>query len=820
MNWLTGTVQDTRYAVRSLLRSPRFAMTAVATLAIGIGVDTAVFTVTDSVLFKSFPVVKNSDRILYVSTPSSCCRGVSYPDFEDWRKQATAFRGMALFGTKSATVSRRNGGFLETGIVNRVTPNAFALLGVEPIIGRDFTPADTVAGAPPVAVLRYRFWARRFGKDPSVIGRMIKLDGVATTVIGVMPRGFNFPNGRDLWIPLVPSPAVDKRDFRRFEAFGRLADGATVQQARAEMQTIGHRLARAHPDTNRHAGQDMLPVVQDFNEFFVGASTRTAYEAMWAAVAFVLLIACANVANLLLGRAISRAREISVRASLGAGRWRVARQLLIESLILSAAGGIFGWCISAAAVRAYAATPGSGSRFAEMLGYAMDYRVLAHLIAICVGAGVLFGLAPALRLSRLDVSAALADGGHGATSGRRGRRLSALLVAGEMALAVALLAGTGVMLRSFFNVADANIGVDTTNILSAYISLPHDKYPDAKAQITFYDSLQRRLGAIPGIASVALADVNPVEDTFHGHPAYALAGAPARGAPHRRTVAEVVVGPRYFQTLRAKVVSGRGFSRLDRASSLPVAIVNRRFATQNWPGQDALGKHLRLFRDRQPDAWLTVVGVVSNIMQNDHLDTRRGFDPLVYLPYRQSPVAYMSVLARTRVPPESLAKALRQQVHEIDPQLPVLSLMPLNRWLSTLRGPYRFRRQMAILFLVFAGIAVLLASVGLYAIIALSVGQRTQEIGVRTAIGATAGDIRKLVFRQGVVPMAVGLVTGLIAAVAVDRLLESELVRVSPADPLVLVGASAVLVSAAALGCVIPARRASRVDPVVALRHE
>lgn len=805
MKWFDGIVPDVWSAARGLRRSPAFALTLIATLGLGIGVNAAVFTVASSVLFKAFPLVRDNDRLLYVTTNKGA---VYYPDFEDWRASAKSFDGMALVRGVFKTVGGE--GAPESVFTIEATANTFQVLGVKPVLGRDFVASDQQPGAEPVVILRYDFWQRRFGKNPAVVGQVVQLNGVPTTVIGVMPQGFSFPEDQSLWTPLLPTPAaLERGGFYARYAFGRLAGSATIEGARAELDAIGRRLASAYPRTN----DGVVPVARTFGEWFVGTNATALYEAMWGAVAFVLVIVCGNAANLLLERAVSRSRDISIRLALGAGRWRIIRQLLLESLMLSGLGGALGWWVAEIGVRAYslAQSAGNGTSVTRVLSFALDGPVLAYVIALSVGAGLLIGFAAALRLTKLDANLALKD--RRSASGVHAKRLAGALVGMQIALAVVLLAGAGVMIRSFMNLASANVGVDADNVLSMSLYVPDDRYPDPQTRIAFYDRLEARLAALPGVESVGLGIVAPTESTAHRD--YEVADAFPMGERSRPTVADVVVSPGYFRTLHASLLRGREFNALDRASSMPVAIVNERFARTNWPGEDAVGKRLRMFRDGAPSAWLTVVGVAANVVQNDA--TRQTFEPLVYVPYRQRPVPNMFVFARTRVPPSSLATAFARQVYALDPGLPVPALMPLAERFDRASA---FARDGTVLFLTFAGIALLLASVGLYATVAHSVSRRTHEIGIRTAIGASAREIRRLVIRIGLPPLAAGLGTGLIASLAVNRLLAAQLVGVSPQDPVTLVGVVLVLVLAATLGCVIPARRASRVDPVVALRQD
>jgi predicted permease len=531
------------------------------------------------------------------------------------------------------------------------------------------------------------------------------------------------------------------------------------------------------------------------------------YGSLWAAVGFVLLIACANLANLLLVRAVGRSREMTVRIAVGAGRWRIVRQLFVESVLLSAMAGVVGWWLATWSVRVYGLA--EGAQYTNF-DYALDGRVVGYLVAISIGTGLLFGLAPASRLSSLDVNGTLRDGGRGAT-GARGRRLSALLVIGEMALAVVLLTGAGVMIRSFLTIYTADLGVTTANVFTMGVNLPTEKYPSAEAQIAFYDRLKPRLEAIPGVESIAFSHSLPTWGSLMLP--YELPGAPA-DEQRRPTLWAVIIGSNYFQTMRAAVLAGREFTSSDVASGVPVVIVNQQFAAATWPGEAPLGKRLRLFDGSTPEAWLTVVGVVSNIVQNDR--TGRQTDPLIYVPYRQKP-RNMTVLARTRVPPATLGTAFRREIQEMDADVPIIGVGTLA---ARLARNYAGHRLNGALFVMFAAIALLLASIGLYAVVAHSVSQRTQEIGIRTAMGARSRDIVTLVLRQGMLPVSIGLAAGLATALAVMPFLRSQLVGVSPIDPVAFAAADGVLAFAAALGCWIPARRAARVDSVVALRSE
>jgi putative ABC transport system permease protein len=808
-SWPAGFVADMRYAIRGIRRRPAFGLTVVITLAIGIGVNAAVFAITSAFLFRGFPEVDDNDGIVYISSVGAyCC--VSYPDFSDWRAQSSSFTGMEVVHGFPVTFTDDRG-FPESFDATEVSAGTFGLIGQAPLIGRDFVAADDAPGAARVAILSYGFWEGRYGRDSGVLGETIRIDGEPVTIIGVMPPGFEFPQKQELWLNLVPTSEVMRRDNRNlWFAFARLRDGATLDAARAEIGTIGARLEAEYPDTNLNRSPEVL----SFNEFFVGSNENTLYASMWGAVAFVLLIACANLANLMLARAIGRSREVAVRFALGARRRRIIRQLLTEAVLLSLAGGAAGWILAGWIVRLYAlAARGPGAVPWRVLDYTMDAQIVLYVAFVSICTGLLFGLAPARKLAALDVHAALKDGGRGATQGRRTRHLPNLLVASQVALAVVLLAGAGVMIRSFLNVTGADTGIVTDRTLTASLNLPTSSYASGAERVAFFDELHARLTATSGIESVAFANILPTWGSIRLP--YELDDNEVLDESMLPRVPTVVISPNYFRTLGATVLSGRPFSDVDDVDSPRVAIVNERFAAQHWPGERSTGKRLRIFAGSEP-AWYTVVGVASNIVQNDPM--RQRVDATVYVPYAQRPRAEMWVIARTALEPNTLGVIFRETIQELDADLPIRAgPMTLSARLSE---RYWDQQLYAGVFLAFAVIALLLASVGLYAVVAHAVGQHRQEIGVRIAIGATANDILGLVMRIGLLPMGIGLSIGLVLSSVLTRVLQAELVQVSPTDPLVYVLTCVVLSLAAGLGCLIPARRAMRVDPVIALRSE
>lgn len=808
--FLRSVLQDIRYAVRAMRRSPGFTAVAVMTLAIAIGINAGVFTVARTLLFGGYPGIDPDNRILYLPVGP-----VSNTEFEEWKTQPKSFSGIAGVNDGGMRLVLQDGsGNAETCDTTQLTTNSFQVLGQKPIIGRDFAPSDGVPGAPSVALLNYAFWERRFGKSTSIIGKSFRLDDKPVTIIGVMPPGFTFPTPRvDIWIQSV-RPA-----FFWF-AFGRLAKGATRESAQAEMDVIARRLDNSYPRSN----PDYFRQLRSFGEQFQGPNTLALYRAIWGAVGFLFLIGCVNLANLFLARAIGRYREISLRIALGARRWRIILQLLIESLMLSSLAGIAGWFIALASVRTYERVE-SPPGFYNQYQYVLDYRVLLYLVAVSIFAGLLFGLAPALRLSKLDVSNTLKDGGRGATGGMGGKRLSALLVAAEIAVTIVLLAGAGLMARSFLKVYTEDVGVNAANILVASVLLPAKSYPDAQSQVVFFDRLTTKLKSVPGVGSVAMTDVLPGLVANSVLP-YELPGSPAVDALRLPKSIAITITPDYFRTVGAAVISGRDFNDFDRASTPPVALVNESFARAHWPGVNPLGKRLRLFDfyGRNADAWRTVVGVTSNIVQISALSDSAG---IVYVPWRQRPPAsFTNILVRTRVPPDALKVPVR---HEIQSTYSGLVIgagngtgadgpLPLNEDFRTAR--YWSRAVNAGLFLSFAVIALFLAAIGLYAVIAHSVSRATQEIGIRIAIGATSRDIRFLVLRYGMLPVVTGLIIGLAGSLGFNRLLQSQLFSVSSTDPATYALTSIVLIAVALFACLIPARRAMSVDPVVALRHE
>jgi putative ABC transport system permease protein len=813
--WFQQVAQDARYGVRMLCRDPGFAVASIVMLALGIGLNGAVGSVINAEFFKGFRRIDNQ-RIVYItSQKNGRYGGVSWPDFEDWRSQAKSFDGMGAVAGLEITLDNP-GGPGEHYIATEVTANAFQALGVKPILGRDFASSDEVRGAAPVAILSYKFWVSRYGKDPGVIGRRVYFDGGTTTVIGVMPEGFSFPQDQILWVPLIPTVELQRRDARSlWFAFGHLADGVNRESAGSELQVIGERLANIYPLTN----QGQRPRIQDFTEWFLvlqAGHLPATYGVLSGAAGFVLLIVCVNLINLNLARATGRARELAVRIALGAGRWRIVRQLLVESLILSAIGGASGWALAHSAVRVYAlaVNPLAGQSDHDLLDYTMDYRVLAYITGISIGTAFLFGLVPALFASRLDLQTTLKDGGNWATGGTGRRRLGRLLVIGEIAMALVLLTGAGMMIRSYRHIA-ADLGVRTTT-LSMRLSAPPGKYSDREAQRSFLEQLRTHLEGIPGVASLSSGPL-PGGGIRGSERPYQLDDSEMVHGGDGSAVTVLTIAPDYFRTLGAIMLSGREFTRTDATPGARVAIVNERFVREHWPSKSALGQRLRVGSSAvDPAAWLSVIGVVSNI-EFDRAG-RQELTPLVFVPGQEPLGSFLFV--RTSIPSAGLIPALRKEISALDPRVAIQQgPYPMSTWLAR-RTSYGGVRNNSVTLVIFALIALLLAAIGLYAVIAHSIGRRTKEIGVRMAIGAAAEDIRGMVLHYGMLPVAIGMVPGLAASLALSRILRSQFVGVSSYDPVTITVAPVILIVTALLACLIPARRAMRVDPVVVLRHD
>jgi putative ABC transport system permease protein len=803
---------DIRFGWRILAKSPGFTLAAVVAIALGIGVNSMMFTIYNAVLFKTLPF-ENPRQIVHIHSRNLVegwdRRGVLYEDFLEYRAQARSFEGLAAFMSYNGyTVSD------ERGAPHRiegclVTPNTFSLIGQRPLLGRDFRPDDGMPEANKVAILSYGLWQTRYGGDPSILGTAVTLSAESYTIVGIMPRDMEFPKRSTLWVPIVDT--AENRDLwylrSGFELIGRLPSAVLPLEAQTELRGIAGRIAASR--SGPVAGIE--PVVLPYVEWDVNPQQKLMGQTLMGAVSFVLLIACANVANLLLSRAVHRSRETAIRLALGASRGRIVRQLLIESVLLSMLGGAVGLGFALILVRLFVVAI-QPFGIAHWVDWSMDARSFVYLLVICVMSGVLFGLAPALQISRTDVTGGLKETGRQATGGRRTRLLTHALVVAEISLTFVLMVGAGLLVRSLFTLQTVNLGFRTANVLTMTVPLDERKYPENADRVAFTDRLTERLASLPDLQSFTIASGIPASGAgrMYLHLADRVI-ANADGTPPR--IATTAIGAGYFEALGLTMPRGREFTSADGAPGAEAVIVNQRFAAQYWPGEDPVGQKLRLGQGLWTSPWSTVVGVSPTIRQTS---LRPDVDALVYLPFRQFPTFWFSIMARVRSP-ASAANVLREEVRKLDPDLPLLNMRTLDEYLDRLSGETRI---LSTLFSVFALIGLLLSAVGIYAVTAYATSQRTQEIGIRIALGAATGDVVWLVLWSGVRQLALALPIGMAFAIAVSRLLAGVLFEVTPMDLMTFVSIPVMLSAIVLAACLVPARRAARLSPVDALRTE
>jgi putative ABC transport system permease protein len=808
-------LHDLRFALRLIVKDRWFTAVAVAALALGIGANATVFTLVNAVLIRGLPF-KDSGQLymLGVRRPADSRGGdLSYPDYQDWRAQSRTFAGIAGFSRGGMSLADERG-VPEQARGAYLTSNAFQVLGQQPLLGRDFRPEDDRKGAERVVMLGHGIWKNRYGADPAVLGRVLRVNGQAATIIGVMPEGMMFPTDSALWMPFVPTENQEKRENRSIAVFGRMKPESTRAEAQAEMTGIAGRLASQYPASNKELTS---AVVQTFNERFNGGEIRQIFLSMMGAVGFVLLIACANVANLLLSRSAQRSREIAVRIALGASRWRVVRQLLVESIVLGCMGGVLGLGLAVLGVRLFDAAIPADAGKPYWIQFTIDWVVIGFLAAICLVTGVLFGLAPALQVSRTSVNEILKEGGRGNSGSRRTQWMSSSLVVLEIALTIVLLVGAGLMTRSFLKLYSQDIGIKTDYLLTMRLQLSGTKYPKPEARQEFYERLAPRLASMAGADSVAIATSVPPQGS--GQRDLEIDGRPVASGTARPSVTTVVISPTFFDVVGAPLRRGRLFTDADGAPGAETVIVNQRFATQFFPDEDPMGKRIR-FPPREPTAgqpapvWRTIVGISPTIRHSRPQDAEPP--AVAYIPLRQEPSGFAVLLVRSRVEPGVMMSAVRREVQAIDPDQPVFTVQTIEQMLAQQRWPFRV---FGTVFAIFAFIALVLAAVGLYAVMAYSVMQRTQEIGVRMALGAAGRQVSWLILRRGIIQLVIGLTLGLGGAWFAGQLLAPLLV-VTPHDPSTFVGIALLLIVVALAACMIPARRATRLDPLVALRQE
>ena len=818
--WLQDLSQDVRFGVRLLLKERRFSAVAILALALALGANTTAFTFVNGVVLRELPL-DAPDRLVFLQMVDVRQRplGVSYADVRDWRAARTLSHVITSFDF-AMNVSEP-GLPAQRYLGSYISIEAFNMVGKSPILGRGLRPEDDRLDAPRVAVIAHTVWTGRYNKDPGVVGRTVAVNDIPTTIVGVMPERFHFPFATEMWMPAAynmgPPATLDARRGGRNVltlALGRLADGATRSQAQAELDAITSRLARDYPDTN-----DGLSVaVESLDEVYRAGFQRMLLLIM-GAVACVLLIACVNVANLLLARAANRAREIAIRTSLGGSRWRIVRQLFTESILLAGIAGAAGLSLAFYAVRVYSdifLRTGPDGPAPFWLDFSIDARVFGFLAAITLGASVLFGLAPALYVSKTQSGDVLKDTGRSHTPGVRARRWTDGLMIGQLALTLVLLAGAGLMTRSFFAIYEASRVLDTSNMVTMRLSLAGQKYATAERIKQFFRELDEGL-QVPALGSVTVASDIPIMTLTNSQRQLEIRGRETPNPPPM--TAYLYIGPRYFETFRLRLLKGRDFTELDGGPGQEAVIVNQRFASLFFPNQDAIGQRIRLTNAATPTAprpWFTIIGIAPTIPQV--LDNRDP-EPVVYsyVPSEPGPHRLVSIIARADGDRAAIVKLMRETVQKLDPALPGYFVQTMDEVVANTRWPFRIFGSM---FALLAVMALVLASVGLYALTAHGVAQRTQEIGVRMALGAASRTVVWMFVRRTIVHLAVGVVIGLVGAVAAGRMLAQFLVRTAPADPVALLAVTVVLIVVATLASVLPARRGARVDPVVALRCE
>jgi putative ABC transport system permease protein len=807
--------QDLRYGARVLARNPAFTAVAVLTLALGIGANTAIFSVVHQLLLRPLPY-PDAERLvmLWEITPSGTHQNTtSVGNFRRWREQSTAFEGMAGFVDQRANLT--GAGEPEEIPIQLATPELFRVLGVGPILGRGLTREDSLPKAPRVAVLSHGFWQRRLGGDPGVIGRRILLNSRPVTVVGVLPAGFqwhirrNSVTGRpaEVWSAL-PLPTEGPGTIGRYlSVVARLKPGVSFQQAGSGLKTIHARLALDAPKYNKGFGVEVVPL----REQFVG-NVRPALLILLGAVGFVLLIACANVANLLLSRAAAREKEIALRTAVGARRLRVVRQLLTESLLLALLGSLLGLVLAGWGLRALVAI--SPRDLVNLQGVGLHLPVLALTLAVSLGTGILFGLAPALEATRLNLNAALKEGGKGAAGqGARSRRLRNALVIAEVALALVLLAGAGLLVKSFVRLQEVDPGFKREKVLTMVVRLPGGKYGEDPQVLAFFQRTTERIRALPGVREVGLVNFLPFYGGLGSATAFTVEGRPAPIPGEAPTTDVRVTDPGYLAAMGIPLLRGRNFTDAESREARHVVLVSESMARQHFPGEDPIGKRILVEMTDAPVP-TEIVGIVGDVKQESLADEAR---PTVYMPLPELTYSFMTLVIRTTGDPGALAPTVRRLVRAIDPDQPVSDVRTMEQVMADAVGRNRFN---TLLLGLFAGLATLLAAVGIFGVMSSSVTLRTREIGLRVALGARQGQVLTLILKQGLLLTLTGVALGLAGALALTRLLAGLLFGVGSTDPATFTAIALLLTLVSVIACYIPARRAARVDPLIALRYD
>jgi len=808
----TSVLHDLRYAIRRLRNSRGFSAVAIVTIALAIGANTAMFSFVNGVLLSPLPYPE-SDRIVRVleRLPTGGTNGISTLNYLDWTNQNAVFEYMAAEVGWRATLTGAGEPVSIRGA--RLSAHYFDIFGVKPALGRTFLPGDDEVGKDRVLLLSHALWESRFGSDPTLVGRNIMLNGEPYTVIGVLQKGpFDRAAGQ-IWAPLAFQPSNMTRDFRWLGASARLKPGVTLESARAAMNVIGRRLADAYPNSNKGWGV----AVDRLADVVISPGLRTAVTVLFAATLSVLLIGCANLANLALARSLSRQSEMALRAALGASRWRLVRQLLIEQVVIALCGGIVGVGVGYAMLK-WIQSLIPASALPPAVDVRMDTSVLLFTLTVAVVTGLLFGLGPAAQITKPSLVGALKEGGHGTTMGIPGRRLRGGLVVAEVALAFVLLVGSGLLMRSVFKLLDIDPGFTATNVLTADLPISPEQHPDPVELNAYLTSLRAAVDAVPGVRETAITSALPLQGWGFGVP-YSIAGRAVTDLPNRRPAFFKIVSPSYFDTLRIKLLAGRVLSDNDRAGAPPVALINERLARREFPDEDPIGRRILVQQIMlggtqfgREIAW-EIVGVIAGEKITGLGDT---ISAGMYVSNQQSPTYGVNLIVRAEVPPQSLQRSVRSAVDSVNKDQALSDVRTLEQIVDQSMLADRVTNT---ILTAFASMALLLAGVGIYGVMSYTAVQRTHEMGIRAALGATVGGLRTLIFLGGMRLTLTGLAIGLTAMFPATDVLSSMLYRVSTYDPLTIGVVAALLSGVAGAACFVPAWRITKADPMDALRH-
>jgi putative ABC transport system permease protein len=800
---MTGLKQDLKYGMRMLSQRPGFSLVIVLTLAMSIGVNTVVFSVANALLLRSLPYANPEQLVVLWSVYRANNKAyASAANFRDWQQQNHVFQGLAAYDTQRFNVT--GGDRPEALDAALVSANFFSLLGVLPVEGRSFQAEEEQPANNHVAIISNDLWQRRFGSNSGAIGKTLVLDGESYSIVGIMPPGFGFPEKVELWLPLtfVPEELAD-RGYNHLVAIGRLKPGVNLPQAQAEMGAIAKTQAEQYPNENAGRGLGLVTL----QESLIG-DIRMALLILIGSVAFVLLIACANVANLLLARSWRRQKDIAIRISLGAGRRRLIQQLLTESLLLSLLGGMAGLIFAYGGIRILTTVgPGNIPRLSEV---GIDGRVLAFTLVVSLLTGIIFGLVPALQTTKPDINEWLKEGQRSSGGGSGRKSVRSWLVVTEMALALILLIGAGLLIKSFLRLWQVEPGFNPHNVLTMAISLSPPKYNSRADVAAFARRLLQQLQASPGVQAAGVVNQLPFSGRNLGF-SFTVVGHPQLGPEDTASANYRFISPDYLRALGIPLLRGRDFNEHDTRESPPVALINGTLAKRYFPNEDPIGKQLNIEGQKAPREIVGIIGDVRQVKLDSEVKSE------IYVPFLQFPVPSMSIVVRANTDPSSITSAVLNQIAVVDRDQPVFQVKTMDQYLSESMAQRRFS---TILLGTFAALALTLAAIGIYGVMSYLVSQRTHEIGIRVALGAKQRDILKLVVGHGMLLSLLGIVVGIAAALFLTRIMSSLLYGVSATDPLTFIALSLVLAGVALLACVIPARRASKVDPIVALRYE